>query len=56
MIHLHITAWVLALILFAVTFSFYKNKKQKTKTSENNAYDYKTYLSINLIFWRRLIL
>ncbi|WP_117170861.1 YisL family protein [Paraliobacillus sediminis] len=29
MIHLHITGWVLALILFAVTFSLYKNKKQK---------------------------
>ncbi|GGM25170.1 UPF0344 protein YisL [Paraliobacillus quinghaiensis] len=29
MIHLHITSWVLALILFAVTYSLYKQDKQK---------------------------
>lgn len=30
MIHLHITSWVLALILFAVAFSLYKSGKAKS--------------------------
>ncbi|WP_182200061.1 YisL family protein [Paraliobacillus salinarum] len=30
MIHLHITSWVLALILFAMSYYYYKVDKQKT--------------------------